>query len=170
MGGFELPNGPRFYGRFYDFNLIPILPPCPDGFERKDDGRISIFKQPFGSEGTIENSPAFSMPGQVGKIPSPAGTAERTRLRQGCDAANVFSGVPAGLVVIPSNPGVQTPGYFSRRGGIPLGHSVSVVQKLRCARAETESQFSIATRLKNIRIILSAPKAFGEKTKIHENI
>jgi hypothetical protein len=22
-------------------------------------GRISIFKQPFGSEGTIENSPAF---------------------------------------------------------------------------------------------------------------
>jgi hypothetical protein len=42
-------------------------------------GRISIFKQAFGSEGTIENSPAFQW-GQVGKTPSPAGTAEKKRL------------------------------------------------------------------------------------------
>jgi hypothetical protein len=56
--------------------------------------------------------------------PSPAGTAEKNRLRQGCDAVNVFSGVPAGLVVIPSYPGVQTPGYFQN---VPLGQSVSVV-------------------------------------------
>jgi hypothetical protein len=84
-------------------------------------GRISIFKQPFGSEGTIENSPAFQCRDRLGKSRVPQGRLKRS----------VFSGVPAGLVVIPSNPGVQTPGYFQN---VPLGHSVSVVQKLRCAR------------------------------------
>jgi hypothetical protein len=62
------------------------------------------------------------MPGKVEKTPSPAGTAEKKGL---------FSGVPAGLVVTPSNPGVQTPGYFSRRGGIPPGHSVFGCPKIK---------------------------------------
>ena len=101
-------------------------------------GRISIFKQPFGSEGTIENSPAFQCRDRLGKSRVPQGRLKR----------NVFSGVPAGLVTIPSNPGVQTPGYFSRRGGIPLGHSVSVVQKLRCARLPANRMFVLARCLR----------------------
>ena len=78
------------------------------------------------------------MPGQVGKIPSPAGTAEKKR----------FSGVPAGLVVIPSNPGVQTPGYFQN---VPLGHSVSVAQKLRCVRTNHSEVRSPKSRPEKIR-------------------
>src|ERR1039457_180613 len=58
------------------------------------------------------------------KFRVPQGRPKRTRLRQGGDTASTFSAVPAGLIVISSNPGVETPGYFSRRGGIPAGHSV----------------------------------------------
>jgi len=75
------------------------------------------------------------MPGQVEKTPSPAGTAEKKGL---------FSGVPAGLVVIPSNPGVQTPGCFSRRGGIPPGHSVFGCPKIEM-RPFVQTEKTIAT-------------------------
>ena len=54
--------------------------------------------------------------------------------------------------------------------GITIWFSANIVvggcAKVRPRR--NKSHISIATRLKNIRIILSAPKAFGEKTKIHE--
>jgi hypothetical protein len=56
---------------------------------------------------------------------SPAGTAEKKPVfAKAATRQAPFSGVPAGLVAIPSNPGVQTPGYFSRRDGIPSGHTV----------------------------------------------
>jgi hypothetical protein len=40
-------------------------------------GRISIFKQPFGSEGTIENSPAFQCRDRLRKRRVPQGRLKR---------------------------------------------------------------------------------------------
>jgi hypothetical protein len=88
---------------------------------------ISIFEPGFCSEGTIENSPAFSMPGPVGKTPSPAGTAETNpsppRLRRG---KRHFQSSLRDSVAIPSDPGVQTPGYFQN---VPAGHGVFRLHK-----------------------------------------
>jgi hypothetical protein len=91
-------------------------------------GRISIFEQAFGSGGTIENSPAFQCRDRL----------EKRRVPQGRLKKNAFSGVLAGLVTLPSNPGVQTPGYFSRRGGIPSGHSVFGCPKIEMLSDQTE--------------------------------
>src|SRR5208283_6088286 len=44
------------------------------------------------------------------------------------------------------------------------------ISSAECRAQKQESQISIATRLKNISIILSAPKAFGVKIKIHEKL
>jgi hypothetical protein len=55
------------------------------------------------------------------KFRVPQGRPKRTRLCQGGDTASTFSAVPAGLIVISSNPGVETPGYFQN---VPAGHSV----------------------------------------------
>jgi hypothetical protein len=51
---------------------------------RPVSGRISIFKQAFGSEGTIENSPAFQCRDRL----------EKRRVPQGRLKRNAFSNVP----------------------------------------------------------------------------
>jgi hypothetical protein len=60
------------------------------------------------------------MPGQVGKTSSSTGTVEKKRLFQ----ASLRDWLRY------RQTRVQTPGYFSRRGGIPSGHSVFVYLKI----------------------------------------
>ena len=64
---------------------------------------------------------------------SPAGTVEKKRR---------FRSSLRDWMAIPSDPGVQTPGYFQN---VPAGRSFSVVQKLRCALSVLGFRLSLAS-------------------------
>ena len=50
------------------------------------------------------------------------------------------------LMAIPSDPGVQTPGYFSRRGGIPAGRSFFGCPKIELRPRPTRHLFSLVVQ------------------------
>jgi len=116
---------------FHDFDPLPILPPCPDGFERMgDDGRISIFKQPFGSEGTIENSPALKCRDRLGKSRVPQGRLKNPsspRLRR----SKRFFRRPCGTGWDTVKPRRSNAGLFFRPRRDPFG-----TQRFGCTKIE----------------------------------
>jgi hypothetical protein len=75
------------------------------------------------------------MPGQVGKTSSPAGTAEKKRL---------FQASLRDWLRYRQTPAFKTPGCFSRRGGIPSGHSVFGCPKIEM-RPFVQTEKTIAT-------------------------
>src|ERR1017187_7111915 len=107
--------------RFTIWTLFPAFRPVHVNLVTNQVIRhSSIFRRPFGSEGTIENGPAFQRRDRLEKSRVPQGRLKLISINTGRRIrCGVFSAVPAGLWPCGTFPGVETPAIVNRRSATP---------------------------------------------------